>query len=605
MPPLPAPTASTMRRFRLAYATAFAAAIPLALLDGAMAALVGTLSIAQPLDLVRFALFLLGCYAGVALLLATLEIPFVMLLRASADADPRSDRAAKGYAATVAIVLALAPLQPLAALVQERFARTSYAGLGLALMGVGLALLALLAFAAFERAFSSLLRRATGPVGRAFARPSFALLLPVAVVAGFVALLAGRVLAPDAREAVHLAATAIGLVATQGALALLAEPAARRERLAPAGLAVTLVSVFAIGSLGDAALRAPDGDAAVEATSHQTLLGAYMLPPIRLALRGPDRGPAIFTVREAHRRTKRPTGRDRAPVAPTDVFPPVSALSPAATSPPAPAVSPSTVAVAAATRAPAVSAPIAAPVPAMPSTAPAVAAAPASPAPPAASPTPSVSPKASRNFLFVTFDAFDPRVMTIPEAGALQEIAARSAQAPIALPQPASRALTELWRAVGKTLVSGLTTSGYTIQGFEAWNARGRGGRHEVRATTISGSGRRNAADEAILRVRRVLQEDRRTPWLVWLHLPGPTGSSETARRAAAKRASIRLRWLLDDLEKRHLDDKTIFVLVGLAAQAGEPAMSFLAEPGGAGSRGAALTPNAFGERLRLAAGGR
>ena len=202
----------------------------------------------------------------------------------------------------------------------------------------------------------------------------------------------------------------------------------------------------------------------------------------------------------------------------------------------------------------------------------------------------------------MTFDEFDPRVIALPESAALQELAARAYQSPIDAKGGATALLEAFWKS-GNPLASELTARGYTLAGYLAWNAKGKTAKPTgLLPVVASGSGRRNAADEAIARVRKVIAAaDSEKPFAVWLHLPGPAGSSGAARKAAAKRAGIRLGWLLKDLEKAKIDEQTVVAVFGLPPAAGEPATGFVVEPGGTGSRGNASDLGPFVDRIRAA----
>jgi hypothetical protein len=552
------------RRIGAAYVTALCAALPLALLDGGMAALVGDLTVEGPFDLVRFAAFVTGIYAILALALATLEIPFVMLLGEDVGED-RADRAAKGYAAAIAVAIALAPLEPLAVSLRQSFARTSFAALALLLAGIGLALGALLVFAVLERALGRLLRRARGTAGRALASPAAGLLAPVAAIAAWAALVGADVLDPGSREAVSLAATALAVLAIQGGIAWLART--RAQRLAQAGAACVLLSAFGIASLADGVARAPGGDPAVTAATHQTLLGSFLLPTLRQGLGREPRGPAILPP-SGPRRT-RPS-----PPVPRP-FPAPRAERKATTTAPATPRIP-TAALAAA------------------STAPTHAQDP--------------SQRVRRNLVLVTFDAFEPDVFAMPEAGALQLLAARALQVPARAPGSVPQALRQLFGEGPRALGASLAKGGYETVGLFAWNARGRGrfapeGFDQFRL--IGGSADRYAADAVLSRARALLRTPSSRPLCLWLHLPGPTGRSPAALRAAAQRAGTRLGWLLRTLERMHIEDRTVVAVVGLPARPGADAVALLALPGGAGERSAPVTLRELGERLRTAASGR
>src|SRR5262249_5689354 len=143
--------------------------------------------------------------------------------------------------------------------------------------------------------------------------------------------------------------------------------------------------------------------------------------------------------------------------------------------------------------------PVAAPPPA-PAPAPAV----APPSPPAAEA--GLKPGLARNLLFITFDAFDARTIGLPESSSLQELAARPFQAPIQGAGEPVAALGELWGGAAP-LGAELAARGYELHGFLAWNAKGRAAKiPTVPAQVVSGSGRRNAADEAVMRARDVLR---------------------------------------------------------------------------------------------------
>jgi hypothetical protein len=541
-------------RIRMAYATALWAGLILALLDGGMAALVGDLPVTRPYELARFALFTAGSYALLAVVLATLEIPFVMLLGDDAEKE-RSSRAAKGYAAGVAAALALFPLEPLAVALGRKFARTEFAGLALTLAGVGLALAALFAFALLERLFARALRRVEGgATGRALASLTAAVLMPVVVIGAWGVLIAGEILEPGSREAVTLAATAVALLAIQGGIAWLM--LARSERFAGWAVGGALASILALASLVDGAGYALDDDPALEAVSHQTLLGSFVLPTLRQAVQGPHRGPAILPLSPAKKR-----------VAPRSYNP-------------GPAAVPSARAAAGGISGG------------------------AAPSPAGRSPHRRAP---GRNLLLVTFDAFAPSAMGYPESTALQELAARSFQAPLRAPADVPGALRDLLED-GEPLAAWLSAAGYDTAGFQAWTAKGRGEvapRGFARLRLVGGSEVRHAADEAVARARAFLRGAGARPWCVWLHLPGPWGRGDAKRRAASRRAGTRLGGLLREVERLGASERTVIAVVGLPGRAGEPGAALLAAPGVSPRRGEALGLRDFRAHLEAALGGR
>jgi hypothetical protein len=547
------------RKIGFIYLTALGAALPLALLDSTMAAAVGDLPLGQPLDLVRFPLFVAGIYVLVALCLATLEIPFVMLLHTSPAEADRSGRAAKGYAAGVALALALIPLEPLAEATRESFARTAFAGLALTLAGLGLALGALLVFAVLERLLTRALARMRerGGARRVVASPAAGIVTPVLVIAAWAGLTGAEILDPGAREGVSLAGLAVAMITIQGALAWLCGSPERRQRFAALGMLVALLSVFSLGALADATIRAPRGDPAVEGASQQTILGSFLLPVLRRALRGQERPPAISPPVVARRAPK----RQAAP-----------AVSPALSKPPRKAPAP---------------------------------AAPAAPAArPVASPPVAAAVRPERNLLLVTFDAFDPEVVALPEATALQEIAARASQTPLTAPEQPEQALRELVGEGAGALGLWLSGAGYETVGLQAWNAKGRGrlvpaGFQKLRL--VGGDESRNAADAAIILARAFLRSAPAKRWCLWLHLPGPWAKALVARKAAAQRAGLRLGWLLREIEKSRAEERTVVAVVGLTAPAGQKAAGFLVVPGRPGERGEPQSLAQFGAKLRVA----
>jgi hypothetical protein len=566
------------RKIGFVYLTALGAAFPLAVLDGTLAAAVGDLPLGQPLDLVRFPLFIAGVYVLVALCLATLEIPFVMLLQTSPAEEDRAGPAAKGYAAGVALALALLPLEPLAEATRESFARTAFAGLALALAGLGLALGALLVYAVLERLLARALARIREREGahRVVASPAAGIVTPVLVIAAWAGLTGAEILEPGAREGVSLAGLAVALITIQGALAYLVASPQRRRKLVPLGLLVALFSVFSLGALADATFRAPRGDPALEGASQQTLLGSFLLPVLRRALRAEERPPAITPPAMARRAGKRPGPEGRGPALGRASRPPLPVLDPVR---------------------PPVALGAAVPAASVPSL---LAAQPLPPHPEV--PAPAVRP--GRNLLLVTFDAFDPEVVALPEATALQEVAARAFQTPILAPELPERALQELVGEGPGSLGLWLSGAGYETVGLQAWNAKGRGrlvpaGFHKLRL--VGGDESRNAADTAIYLARAFLRSMPAKPWCLWLHLPGPSAKAPVARKAAAQRAGLRLGWLLREIEKSRVEERTIVAVVGITAPAGHKAAGFLVVPGRPGERGGPQSLAQFGARLRAA----
>jgi hypothetical protein len=545
------------RKVALTYATALWAALLLAGLEGALVTFADDEWFSAAFDYLRFSGFIAGVYVLLGLALATLEIPFVLLLDAARGPEAQAQRAARGYAAALALCLALAPLEPLASLVRQSFARTSFAGLALALAGVGLALVAFLAFLVLARLLARVLRRAVrgGAVGRAVASSAAGLFLALGVVAVWGAILGGEVLEPGTRESLGIAGSAIAMLALQGGLAWLVAGARRPERVRGAALAGALAGLLALASLGDAIWRAPHGDAAVDAVSQRTLLGGYVVPPLRELVAGVDPGPVILPVaktRPAGRRLATPTGRP--PAEPVKTAEPVKSAEPVKTA--EPALAPRSV-------------------PLMPG---------------------------SRSMVLVTFDAFDPGATASPDAAALQEIAARSHQWPIRTGTDAATSLRELFGEGASSLWALAGERGYERHGLIAWNAKGRARLAAWGLTGVriaSGSSERNAADEAIVRARAILRAAAERPVLLWLHLPGPWGRSAVARQAALKRVGIRMRWILTELRRAGLEERSMLAVVGLPPHGDTPGVTLIAEPGGAGSRGDALSPAALGEKIR------
>jgi hypothetical protein len=547
-------TSQASRKVALAYGTALWAALLLALLEGVLATASSDTPFPSVFDYVRFGFFIAGAYTLLALAMATLEIPFVLLIETTAPQDEKIQRAARGYAAGLAIAMVLLPLEAVAELVRDAFARASFAGLAMALAGVGLALLALLLFVLLERVFKWLLVRAAkrGVVGKAVASSTAGIITPLLAIAVWGALLAAEALEPGSREAVNVAATAVSLLAIQGGLAWLATVRRGSDSIAVVGLAGAILALLAVCSLTDAALRAKPGDVAVDAVSQQTLLGSYVVPSLRSWLHGDARGPVILPTIA---RRPRPPVQKKHPTRPRAVL-------------------------AAATEA--------------------VKPRPSGPRPegPAAA--------RGRSLLLVTFDAFDPAAVGSPDAPALQELAARSFQWPMRAPDDVPGALRELFGEGNEALGNVVSAQGYQTAGLIAFNAKGRGKLAPAGfpMQVMGGTRERNAADEAIMRARAMLREQHGKPWALWLHLPGPWARSQVARKAAVKRAGTRVQWLIEELRKSQDEERTLFVLLGLPGSAATPGVALVAEPGGTAQRGETLSPRELGAKVRALLGG-
>jgi glycerophosphoryl diester phosphodiesterase len=239
------------RRIALAYVCAFAAALPLALVDAAPALALADL---DPFDALRLLLVVVGAHAVLAAALATLELPVLPHLRPAGD-DAHADLAAKGLAAAIALAMLLAPLE---LLLRGPIEVTT------ALAVLGLCFSALCAFAVLDRQLHRLGRRAA-------AWSPLAALLPLAVLAAWGA---------------GLAATLPSLAVLQGAFAWLA----RQRRFALLGVGAGLVCAWGVLGLAETSLAARPGDRAALA-ARATGLGR-VLAPLFVEARGPFLSPS-------------------------------------------------------------------------------------------------------------------------------------------------------------------------------------------------------------------------------------------------------------------------------------------------------------------------
>jgi hypothetical protein len=181
----------------------------------------------------------------------------------------------------------------------------------------------------------------------------------------------------------------------------------------------------------------------------------------------------------------------------------------------------------------------------------------------------------------VTFDAFDSRVANLEEGSKLRShfpegMVVRAETDP-------SRALAQLLGGPSERLGESLAREGYACRGFMASTARGRfqapGFRDVENVLPTKG---RQAADEAIFRVRELLAQSGTERACLWIHLPGPTGRAEATLRAAITRATTRIEWLQSALKKNGLTERSLFAVVGFPASAGQDGVAFLTPHPGA-----------------------